>query len=208
MDRPSFTPIFQTLLNMLNTSPTFIHLSIPLLSAGRKHLAFIQIHPVAEPAPDSTVRAALEPGVLAYLHAFLPLTPKPLISQDDAWSALHRRFDAWEEIGWLVNEPRLVSWEVRTTFSRHERRPYFSQIVGALRTWTSRIPAPAYTRSLTQVRRLALFTSFRGFMHAIDYVRGRDWGSRPPPSTMARQLLHSSYWFLLSLYRPRPRRYP
>jgi hypothetical protein len=99
------------------------------IQVARQYLQALRECPAPEPESTSPARAALDPHVIRNLHAYVPLTPRTLRSQEAIWDAVGEWLDGWEAIGMLTAEASLGTWEVTSCihvfgyclYSRHRR---------------------------------------------------------------------------------------
>jgi hypothetical protein len=79
---------------------------------ARQHLEAVKQHPILEPPASSPARSAIDPQVIRNLHAYVPLLPRELPSQDSTWTSIELWLNGWADVARLSAETSLVTWEV------------------------------------------------------------------------------------------------
>ncbi|KZT74069.1 Mak10-domain-containing protein [Daedalea quercina L-15889] len=106
-----------------------------LTEDARTLLHRIRSQSIPTPGPESPAILALDSYVSRRIACFMPVRIISLPPQDQAWDALSRLLDGWEELALLLDTPCISTWE----------------IAGCLRIWSpEKNLHPAYLRSLTQ----------------------------------------------------------
>jgi len=106
-----------------------------LVTRARHLLKRIRSQPVEPPRSDSPALLTFDPYISRRLSNFMPVRVMELPAQEGTWDALAHMLDGWDELGYLLDNPSISTWE----------------IAGSLRIWS---PAKqihmAYIRSLIQ----------------------------------------------------------